>query len=130
MRKFILTVVLTFLTVPVFSQVQPTGWTVAGYQISNGDWTVEVTYSSFILKNKESKKTSTNLVDVRLVSTDKSFTAIYHSVDLSHPERDKRVGSVCEFFLEKNGTVELKSRKEKIVLPTYKKLVEDTKKTN
>lgn len=130
MKKFILIIVLAFLTVPVFSQVQPTEWTVTGHRISNEDWTIEVTYSSFILKNKEGKEISISPADVRLVSTDKSFTAIYHSVDLSHPERDKRVSPVCEFFLEKDGTVELKSRKEKIVLPTYKKLVKDTKKTN
>lgn len=125
MKKLITLFVVLFISITsAFSQEQ---WKATGHQISdvNGNWTVEITYSSIIIKDRNQKKINPNKLYIKINTTDNRYFAIYHDVDIKHPELDSRVKAVCEFFLQKEGVILIKFDDIQISLPTYKKLIKD-----
>lgn len=122
MKKLVVLFFAIFLGLQVSAQDQLSSWNVTGHRITNGEWTVEVTETTIAIKDKDGKNIDVKSVYIRMESTDGHRLAIYHEVNLYHPEYDKRVKPVCDFFMNDDGIIRIKFKGTEIQLPTYKKL--------
>lgn len=123
MKKFIYVLFMTFLFVlSAQGQGSVSGWGVTGYQVSDGKWTVEVTQGSVTVRDSVGKCVKVRSAHVRMESVDKTILEIYHKVDLSRPEDDKRVKAVCNFFLRRDGTIRIRFEGQEILFPTRRRI--------
>ena len=125
MKKLITLFVVLFISITsAFSQEQ---WKTTGHKISdvNGNWTIEITYSSITIKDHKQKKINPSKSYIKVNTTDDRYSATYYDVDIKHPDCDRRVKAVCEFFMQKEGVILIKFDNKQISFPTYKKLIKD-----
>lgn len=110
-------VILSFL-IPIISYAQTSEYKVIGYIVSNKEYTLSVTLNTIEIKDKQNKIIDVKKAYVRAISTDSSLYMAFHDVDFEHDK--KRVKSICNFFFNRNGIIEIYFNKEKITLLTIK----------
>lgn len=118
MKRIYYIIAIFSLLVPIISYAQTSEYKVIGYVVSNEKYTLTITLNTIEIKDKQNKTIDVKKAYVRAISTDSSLYMAFHDVDFEHDK--KRVKSICNFFLNKNGIIEIYFNKEKIILLTIK----------
>lgn len=120
MKHIYYIIVILFLLIPTINYAQIPKYKVIGYIVSNKEYTLTVTSNTIEVKDKQNKTINIKKAYVRAISTDSCLYMAFHDVDFEHDK--KRVKSICNFFINKDGIIEIYFNKEKIILSTIKRL--------
>lgn len=115
-------IVILSLLIPTINYAQTPEYKVIGYIVSNKEYTLTVTSNTIEVKDKQNKTINVKKAYVRAISADSCLYMAFHDVDFDNKYDQNRINSICDFFINKDGIIEIYFNKEKIILSTIKRL--------